>query len=152
MTVPCPAPTILAGIKGLDNTSQVLKAVRHDLHLCTISRCSRGGFHSTLTLTRLAELYHLRLLLFGHGLPYLIGVMEAFHCPHHFSADHAALPNGLPTRATRPSSSAATFSGILSRHRARVGNCAFGNRRTGLLGVDGQCQMRDHIANQGGEP
>ena len=49
------------------------------------------------------------------------------------------------------STSATTLLGGPSRCRACVGNCALGSLSTELLGVNGQSQMRNHVANQGRE-
>ena len=89
----------------------------------------------------LAELYHLVLLLFGHGLPNLLIIMGALDGPHHFIANHVALPSSLSMRApSGTSTSVMMLLGVTSRHGASIGNSALGGLCTGLLGVDGQSQ------------
>jgi len=79
--------------------------------------------------------------------------MEALDGLHHFIANHAALPSSLSMKdLSETSTSATTLLRVPSRRGACIGNSALGGLCTRLLGVNGQGQMRDHVANEGGEP
>ena len=65
-------------------------------------------------------------------------------------------PHGTSRLSVHESSAQSPFLcddllGSPSQHGARVGNSALGSLHTELLGVNGQSQVRDHVANQGGE-
>jgi hypothetical protein len=73
--------------------------------------------------------------------------MDALYGPHCFSVYKTALPSSSVRRPPGPM----PLVGMLSSGRARVGNCALGSGCTVLLGLNGQGEVKDAIANQGGE-
>ena len=93
------------------------------------------------------ELHGLISLLFCHGVPYGLVIMEALYGSNYFAVFEVQLPC-CQARLTGSTALARTA----SRVRMGIGYCALGIRRTPFTQLNGKGKVRDDRANQGWEP